>query len=313
MWGKGESAWRPDPWSAGDSEDSSNLRWWDGDGAKWTDSIRTWDGTQWKDGVQAPSNDPLEGPPAPASEDQNPGPVPPDPHGFSGLGRCPSCARPVTDDTWRVCPHCGETLAAASSKPGDVVNGHILGTDSQWHALQEGNEAPTTGSPHAPADLSHVAAGNGSPIPSRASPRSSSAPASNSNALLIVSGVALAGLLLVAIGLAVAGSSAPSSEGSSVTSSEADQPELSVSQVSPPTTNSGRQSQVKYTNNSDGPLTAQIQYSAIDPSTNTVYSTAMDYVVSLAPGTSLVQDVVWFDPVPPNTRVDYKIIGTKVG
>lgn len=137
MSGQRAAQWRPDPWAVNDEDRS--LRWWDGE--QWTDSVRTWNGTEWVDGVHAPppaEDGPTkpEPPPSPAGNPQQ-SPL----EESSRPTKCPTCDSPVQDEDWRVCPHCGEALARSRYQPGDIVNGHVLGSDHTWHLIDEATPA----------------------------------------------------------------------------------------------------------------------------------------------------------------------------
>lgn len=143
MSGQRAAQWRPDPWAVNDEDRS--LRWWDGE--QWTDSVRTWNGTEWVDGVHAPppaEDGPTkpEPPPSPAGNPQQ-SPL----EESSRPTKCPTCDSPVQDEDWRVCPHCGEALARSRYQPGDIVNGHVLGSDNVWHSI---DDAPTAHSAAGP-------------------------------------------------------------------------------------------------------------------------------------------------------------------
>ena len=79
------------------------------------------------------SNQPQQPRTGPATTEQDPDLGTPDEP--LSLSSCTSCGRPVQDKNWRVCPHCGETLASGRYHPGDIVNGNILGSDNVWHAI----------------------------------------------------------------------------------------------------------------------------------------------------------------------------------
>lgn len=142
-----DRGWREDPWAT--SEHPKSLRWWDGSG--WTDSVRTWTGTVWVDSVQAPrpEEDVQLKAEFPTDLDGNPERILVE--DSFGL-RCPTCESPVMDGGWRVCPHCGEVLAQGHCQPGDIVNGHVLGSDHVWHpigdaTLAQGREDPSAYGP----------------------------------------------------------------------------------------------------------------------------------------------------------------------